>query len=633
MLEIGLKIKHLSFFGLFFVFALNGCVTFSLPPLLTATPENVAKEQWSDYGAVYEYDELRILTEDLFVDQGWNSFYYINKKLHILTLNGVKYGTVKVPKYSDVIADFKVRLWDPAGNEVPLNLDVLLKKYSKTGKIIVPKVEPGCQIGINLVFREANLVYSHEHWFERQIPVINGRFSIFYPADVKYTCKAYGDIAPSKRQRAGVYIGRIWDKKNIIPEDDIFENRWHFAREPHIMARLDRWSWNKYRWDAPDWKGLARKCKAYFLSPSIYTSRSNIKKTVHRIIDNRKTMFAKADAILAYVQDDITLDREKNLNLEAVNLNRVLRDKSGDYFEIAVLLKEMLEAAGFSTRVYVTRGQSYGGFDPEFPTWRYISIPLVVLNFGGKEYVAYPYNRFMGLGEYPFSLNNLQALDIERGTIVRLPKSVHTAAKLKSLGMVSLGNQKDTQTWQLSYDGYYATFIRKKMAERTQKKREAYFRSLIRRYDKGNKLQDADLQTINRQGKIKITLESRNVHFKTQGANASHYSLSPWFCKYFTDYDKSRKVNYTNDMVLVYEDGVLITGKKGDRQTYQFECTNIDNPLFSTQCEQKVTDKGMLLLRKLTIKQADLAPEQMQDIYPDIVTLNRIDESYVIEKN
>jgi hypothetical protein len=129
-----------------------------------------------------------------------------------------------------------------------------------------------------------------------------------------------------------------------------------------------------------------------------------------------------------------------------------------------------------------------------------------------------------------------------------------------------------------------------------------------------------------------VNLECREAGSKTEGPTESHYSLRPWFRKYFVDYDNSRKVNYTNDMVLVFQDSVLIKGSDDKQRSYHFECANLDNPLFSTICEKKQTHEGKLLSRKLTIKQADLTPEQMQNIQPDIVSLNRIDESFLIEK-
>jgi hypothetical protein len=85
-------------------------------------------------------------------------------------------------------------------------------------------------------------------------------------------------------------------------------------------------------------------------------------------------------------------------------------------------------------------------------------------------------------------------------------------------------------------------------------------------------------------------------------------------------------------MVLLFKDSVLIKDGDGKQQSYHFECANLDNPLFSAICEKKQTNDGVLLSRKLTIKQADLTPKQMQSIQPDIVALNRIDESFFVEK-
>ncbi|MCP3930461.1 MAG: DUF3857 and transglutaminase domain-containing protein [Bacteroidetes bacterium] len=460
--------KRLYLLGLLALVMLNGCETFSLPPLMTGESGHFTQEQWTEYGAVYEYDELRIHTEDLFIDQGWNSFYYVNQKLRILNRKGVEYGTVKIPRYSDKLMGFKVTLWDPAGNKVPLNMEALRKKYSQTGIIIVPKVEPGCQIGINLAFRKANLVYSHEHWFEKPIPVINGRFSLFYPADVKYATKVYGDVALAQQQRAGAYVGYVWDKKNVLPGKDVFKEQGAFNRDPYVMVRLENWSCGNSHYNAPDWKDLARQCKTYFLTPSTFTERSRIKKTTNNVILQKDTAFQKAESILEYVQDEITLIRPKRINYKAIDLKNVLRIKSGNRFEIAALLTEMFKAAGFSTRVYVTRPQNIGGFDPEFPTFSYLYSPLVAVDIDDKELIAYPYVSLMRLGEYPFEFHDLQALDIENGTIAYLPKSLQSGSQRKSLTSQTPDIWEDLQMWQFIYEGHYDMYMRKWM---TGKKR------------------------------------------------------------------------------------------------------------------------------------------------------------------
>ena len=635
MLEIEITMKHITLLlGLFIFLALNSCVTD--PPLLmdkSPQADKVDQSQWEDYGAVYEYDELRIKTEILNPDQGWNSFFYVNRMMHILNRKGVDNGTIYIKQYSDNLIEFDIRLWDPAGRPVPLDLAAMQKKYLKTKEIVVPQVEPGCRIGINLVFREANLIYSWEHWFERSIPVLKGRFSIFYPGGVQYTCKTFGGVRPVKQQRGGAYLGYVWDHENIVPQDDIFENRWHIDREPHIIAKIRHWSYNQYHYYSPDWKGWARQYKEYLMSPSIFTSRSTIKKIASGIILNKNGSFEKADALLAYVQDKITLDRNKKPNLNAVDPNQVLRNKSGDRWDIAVVLKELLEAGGFSTHVYVTQPQNYGGFDPDFPTWRYLYVPLIAVEINGRELVAYPYSRFMGLGEYPFNYQDLKALNLEAEDVRSVPASIHTSATLVSLATLSPVDWEDSHTWRFIYGGHYATFLRSRMNERTPEKRKDYFKSLIRGYDKENRLEKADLETMNRQGDIEVALQCRNTGSKTEGPNETHYSLKPWFRKYFVDYDISRKVNYTNDRILVFEDSVLIKRDKKTRSDYHFECTNLDNQLFSTVCEEKQTSEGTLFSRKLTVKQADLTPGQMRTIQPDIVVLNRIDESYLIEKH
>jgi hypothetical protein len=634
MLEIKITMQRFYLFlGLTILLALNSCAM--VPPLLkdTATqPGGIDDEQLRNYGAVYEFDEFRIKTELFNPNNGWSTYFYVNRMMRVLNRKGVDYGTIYVHQHTTNLTDFKVKLWDPAGKAVPLDLEAMKQKYVETGKIIVPRVEPNCRIGINLVFRKDGLAYYWEHWFERKIPVLKGRFSILYPGEIEYNCKTYGGVTHVKKRRYGAHIGYILDHENILPEDDVFEKRWHIDREPHIMARIRHWSWYRFSYDAPDWSGLARHYYNYFMSPSIFTSKSTVKKTASEIMLNKNGDFEKADAILAYVQDNITLDINKEPNLDSVDLNHVLRNKSGGWWDIAVLLKELLEAGGFSTQVYVTQPHHVGGFDPDFPSWNFLYIPLISVKINGGQLIGWPYNRFMGLGEYPFSYHDLHALSLDGGKVLPLPASIHKTATQTSLATLSTGNWESPHKWKFIYRGYYASHIRAKMGERTPEKRKTYFKSLIRDYDKENSLEHADLETINRQGEIEVNLECQEAGSKTEGPKESHYSLRPWFRKYFVDYDNSRKANYTNDMVLVFKDSVLVKGNDDRQRSCHFECSNLDNPLFSTICEKKQTNEGLLLSRKLTIKQADLTPGQMQNIQPDIVSLNRIDESFLVEK-
>ncbi|MGD9007062.1 MAG: hypothetical protein PVG41_04025 [Desulfobacteraceae bacterium] len=88
------------------------------------------------------------------------------------------------------------------------------------------------------------------------------------------------------------------------------------------------------------------------------------------------------------------------------------------------------------------------------------------------------------------------------------------------------------------------------MGERTPEKRKTYFKSLIRDYDKENSLEHADLETINRQGEIEVNLECQEAGSKTEGPKESHYSLRPWFRKYFVDCFEAMGYSYSLHVIL-----------------------------------------------------------------------------------
>lgn len=640
--------KRIGPFIWLFVFVILGCVTVTGPELLVENPSGIDKTKWEKYGAVYEYDELKIVVNS-YSAFDFERTYYINRKMHILNREGVKYGTIKLPKYETGLAQFDVRLVDPKGKNVPLDLEKISQKYQETNKIIIPKVEAGCQIYLNIVLRDEEILQRLEHWFERPIPVLKGRISLTAPASYKYAFKAYGDIPPAASkavEKSEVFIAAA---ENIMPEDDYFEYRWKYDLEPRVMIELMALTFLT-RWEAPTWEEIAKRYRDYFIKkgevlnveyafPKVHgempqnikaPQKVPLKTIINQITASASTDFEKVDAILAHVQNKLTIS--KKYSGELVNAQAILEKGKGNPYEIVFTLDQILKEAGYDSRVFMTRSRTRGGFDAEIPSYRFMSTPLVAVKINGTTSIAYPFVTGIELGAYPFSYAGLQALDIKTGKIVDLPKSKYDYAQRTSAVTLSLTNWSDPQKWDFSYSAYYGVYIRGRMQKKSPKQRKEYFQKYMKIFGHQNELVSLDIDGLDKRGDIKISAQCRNPSHKTTLEGESHYALGPWFKKHFTAYDPTRTINYTHDVKVIDEESVLVEKTDKKKVKIDFRCKEIDNDLFNVTCEQTKLGRNTRLVRKLTIKPSDLSPEQMKVIYADIKRLNRVDESYIIEK-
>ncbi len=617
--------------GLMLWSCLASCVTM-LPPMMTSENRKLPTDQWKKFGAFYEYDEMRILIDDFDTGSGFFTHYILNQKINILNRKGLQYGTFEIQKLGEIVARFDLQLISPQGKEVALNIAKIRQKYIDTGKVIVPKVEPGCQILLKIIFTKNRILDDYEHWFRKPIPVLKSRFSFFRPPDMHFQCKNYGTIGEPQQLNPGTRKGMVWNGMNMLPQDDTFENNWRFDLEPRVHLRLTKFHNQYFTYHAPGWELIAKRYRAYLLSPSLFTNRSKIKKLAEEITRGIEGEREQAAAILSYVQNEISNVEDGHINFEAINIHNVLEIKRGDRWSIALVLKEMLESLGFKVSVYVTRSRDWGGFDPEIPSWRQLYFPLVVTNIDGKPQIAYHYEANVGMGEYPINFFDNQAMNLEDGAIVPLPDPLYRHFKASFNATVSLNKWDSDHLWKLNYSQYAGMYIRKELINESNLRQRRYFEKMAKQYDAQNEVTHFQADGLNVRGDVQVTLKLKNKDFKIARPGAAQYSLAPWYSTHFEHYDPSMQTSYDSGLDVTFEENLLIKTPTGKTITVHHACLPLDNDLFSQECVNKKTPEGILLKRKIVLKKGKLGSDQLVAILPDIEKLNRIDESYVIEK-
>lgn len=620
--------------GLFFILSCTDIKP--VPVSITGTGQPIDFEKYEKYGAVLEYDDYRIKAE-FSPYNGCETFYYINRKIHILNQRGVEYGTIDLRNQDGELLALDIEVISKTGIKESIDLESIKEKYEESSQIIIPKVEPGCQILLKLTFIESDPLYNEEYYFERNIPVIKGRFSLFYRNNFKYDYKTYGALA-SQDFKDSSLNGFVVDCDNIfpqkgfsIPEANIHFRAWRHPKSPKVFLRLKKLTYGRHDYfRASGWETISRKYNELLLSPSLFSSKERIDRLTREIIKPAASDFEKADKLLEYIQDNFTIDGVTDISSYSIDTDSVLSQKRGNSLEIAAIFREMLTAAGFSPRVYASRPSHEGGFDPDFPSWWQVWYQFFVIPVDGKDYLAYPYIPKLRLGEYPFFMADEKALNLETGKIESPPASADRNATYASEAKLSLSYIGQAHNWTFQYGNQLAILLRRDISEHSRLGIKERFKKILEAYDEHHELNMAILKNIERGKEIEVLVGYQTNGLKTEYNGKAHITLKPFFKKYFTDYEKYNETNYSNPLEFVINESVLIQKNEYRNVQVIFDMEKIENSLFSVEYAKDIDEKQIRVSRKLTLKEITLTPQELRFFNSDIQKLNRISESHLI---
>lgn len=583
------------------------------------------KSSWKGFDAVYEYYEFHVYP---FFDNGNYRFYtnYCTKlKLHILTKEGAKYGTIILPKYGNELVTLKVRLFNETGRELEVDHSIIKKKYHETRKVVVPNVQEGFTIELVLKTFVKEPRTTFECWFQEKIPVAKKRFTIKSGLAFKYNYTTFGQVKTLHDYEG---LGKrvcIWEMDNIYPYTDIFDYKINYDDAPRVLTVLSSY---KTHYKAPDWKKLSKSFKFYYLNESIFQYKEKISQTTQRIVANLKSDREKAEKILDYIQHNISYIYTGR---DTINLERVFANKQGNIYEMTLILNEMLKSAGLKTDILVTRGHDHGGFYEKFPSWMFLQIPLVQVELDSKKELLFPLWANAQVGEYPSNYFNLKGLSLNQRKIVNLPDPVSKTQFLETHTTLVPGKMEEKLHCNAYFKKYYSPHIRNECFGKSKLEIKTIVQKMMDRYSKGSIVKEVEFDWTDKGQATGYITYANNDYFLKRKMN-THCSFSPFYRTFFTDYVPSRTLNYPNDLKRVYKEVLTITKEPGYKIRIDMKSREIENELFHSKIYRKDLKDEIQLIRETTINKTELTPEKMKDIYPDIQALNGVKGASMVVK-
>ncbi len=632
--------KNLSLLVLLFAASSfwNCAVPLSKPDLLEVPPKNEGVEKkWESFGAYYEVDE--IFVEATYMT-GFNASmpqtkYIINKKIKILTDKGSEYGTLFIPRYFYRPRKFKVEVTKPNGEITKVSTSELTRQFMKNKPIVIPKITAGCQISIYMEGLDNGSVTSFEHYFSQDIPVYHGKLTFSSYNKFNYKFKEYGGLQSGMDKTSGhkQLRYRVWEVKNLQPRARVSFIGSVDESEPRMAAVMVSHnlqftgSTSVYE----SWSKMADSYEEQLMAKSWFNSSYKTKKLVDSLKAGKEGSLERADGIFSWVQSNIDYERRP---LKPINLDKILKNKKGNIWEMAALLNFMFTHEGFETDIVVTRPKSNGGFDAYFVTPQVLSVPLVKVKVADKWLLSFPYSKAAVLGEYPPDYFGLQGLSLNDGVTPNLPEPISGKGKTEvelSLDLDNVSGDNIKYHANLEYSGVMAYIMRNRFINQEEKIIREGFQKYLEDLGTSNKLTDFEIKGLEDRGepiKVALTFENANQSFSRK--KQTQINLSNIFNSYFELYDTNRVEDLSFSLEYEYNEKLVLNNSVSKNVKAEIHCSNVANQVFESSCGQSSDSGSDVYERKFKLKKISINSDVMRSLLPDINSVNKIKDSFLV---
>jgi hypothetical protein len=591
-------------------------------------PQPPTPESWKSYGAYYAVDEVHIQAASLGSDfsptkTGW----FLHREIVIATPEGKKFATFNLPKVGQSSSfKFKLIMSDSTGKTVPLDTAAIRAEYLKKGLVIFPNAHPGCRVGIQLEFWSYEPLFWLDHWFSSDIPVRYGNFTFLYNHSAyAYRFKEYGGLAHSTQTQPNPqFYQHVWTVRNQVPRSSVAYQEGVDVSEPRVSLVMERAGATPV---FKDWQKVTEQYERILLRKNFFSSESRLRKTTDSLTKGKTTDTAKAAAILAYCQNNLSLI---DGDIHAINPDEILKAHQGTLWDITVVAKSMLEEANMATHIWLTRTRSRGGFDPKFITPGSILFPLLGVADGPHWRMFYPYLRGGALGDFPADEFNAVAMDLASGELDNLPAPRSATYHAKQRYALDLANPEGLITNEMVLRDRAAYNQRNVLWDLDEKDMREHYQKGLTQQARQNVLESAKVIGLREPGDdLTVRLEYRAKNQVTERKGKSHVRFGHLFDSHFETLDSIRTSPYVYTSSVHLEEEVRLKKPMNRKAKMEWPCKDFSNRMVKVQCRSQETSDEIFLNRTIDIAKTRLDASAMRQCLPDIFEMNRIREASV----
>ncbi|HXH27722.1 MAG TPA: DUF3857 and transglutaminase domain-containing protein, partial [Candidatus Polarisedimenticolia bacterium] len=318
-------------------------------------------------------------------DETVNVLHY-HWRLKVLTERGKDYAEIHIPAAKGSrVSGIEARTIRPDGSIVPVAPDQIFEKVvAKIGAVrqsewvfSFPAVEVGAILEYHYQRVSSYLVFLSPWFFQDEAFTLSSRVSQGVPGGMSYSilcalCPPDANPAISESHEGG-WRGQMYsvELKNLpgyrgeflmpplreaSPRLEMLLDGWKHVQMP-ALGRQDRFF--------TDWNAVAQYA-SYYYENAIKDGRKEISDLAAGWVQGVQNPQAKIAAVLRHVEDDFRYVSWPTVFGESRSVTTILKDKTADNEEKAVLLVAALRAIGLEPVLALVSGRDYGSVNPKF---------------------------------------------------------------------------------------------------------------------------------------------------------------------------------------------------------------------------------------------------------------------------
>lgn len=546
-----------------------------------------ARYHWYVADVRYDFRTRESATEGYRGPVSYADIYLVVKAL---TDEGSQIGTLNIPYWNRNIHSMRATLLDAAGNELPVDQASVLATYREKGAVVLPQVTRGSVVALHIRQGPFMVLDYWEYPMQGLVPAWNSRFRFSHPERMDYAWQGYNGLGAPAVSSADGQRTLEWKAQAILPLDDIPFLDPAGARPRLAITRRGGPMGGGF----PDWRAVAAlRMKEHFTGPA--EPSPAIRALAAEVIAGSAGDSAKADRLLAWVQDNVAWDPESPAGAD---WDRVASSRRGDLWQLAGLLRELYSATGLEAGLMLTRGRDQGGFDPAMTVPNAAWEPVVTVRAGGRVWAALPHARAYGLGDYPATLYGQQGLSLPDGACLPLPPPRYPEALMETDQDAPLEAARERRV-AISLEGPWAGMARTEWYEGEWPDLAAFCGSFLADLGFASNVlgcTEAGMEARNRPLRLEATVAHRGSVVDRGGARqasfAGLFTRPAWF------YDSSRADAYRFPFAQTRRETVRFRTPAGMRLEADIPCLDSRDSLPSVACRRETTEDGFAFTRE-----------------------------------
>ncbi len=366
-----------------------------------------------------------------YIDKGsYKLITEIKKKIKILNRNGFEKSVITIYLYNnkkskELIKDIKANTYNIEDGKITnqkLNpSDIFTEKYNDNNTIVkftFPNVKEGSVITYSYTL-ESPFIYKYKDWhFQSDIPKLHSEYKTSIPGNYEYNIKLVGLLPLDDEKKSikhhclesGLSSANCAITTYVMKDIPSFIEEGFMTNKNNYLSRIDYELKVLKTFDGrvdkitKSWETVDQEIESNPVIGRQLKKINIVKDVLNNEIINISDPFEKAKAIYQFVQENYTWNKKFRTN--EASIKNLLKNKSGNIFEINTLLHNILKQQNIEVKPVLLSTRKHGFVTKIYPVISDFNYLITQVTINNQSYLLDASDKYLAFGEIPFRCLN-----------------------------------------------------------------------------------------------------------------------------------------------------------------------------------------------------------------------------------